>query len=94
MKTQAKGIKSTKSKDRNRKRLCLRDILGHILSGTEREERITPDRGTTGQRREVKLPRADQRFEQSPAVGEGKSRAELWGRIWGNQNVVRALERV
>ncbi len=42
----------------------------------------------------MKLPDADQRAEQSPAQGEGKSSAELWGRIWGNQNVVRALERV
>ena len=42
----------------------------------------------------MKLPEADQRAEQSPAQGEGKSSAELWRRIWGNQNVVRALERV
>lgn len=37
---------------------------------------------------------ADQRAEQSPAQDEGKSRAELWGQIWANQNVVRGLERV
>jgi len=42
----------------------------------------------------VKLPLADQRAEQSPAQDEGKSSAELWGQIWVNQNVVRALERV
>jgi group II intron reverse transcriptase/maturase len=42
----------------------------------------------------VKLPDADQRAEQSPAQGEGKSSAELWARVWANQNVVRALERV
>jgi group II intron reverse transcriptase/maturase len=42
----------------------------------------------------VKLPLADQRAEQSPARGEGKSSAELWGQIWANQNVARALERV
>jgi RNA-directed DNA polymerase len=52
------------------------------------------DRDTAGQRREVKLPDADQRAEQSPAQGEGKSSAELWARVWANQNVVRALERV
>ena len=52
------------------------------------------DKGTAGQRREVKLPRADQRVEQSPAQDEGKSSAEQWGRVWENQNVVRALERV
>jgi RNA-directed DNA polymerase len=52
------------------------------------------DRETAGQRREVKLPDADQRAEQSPAQGEGKSSAELWAWVWANQNVVRALERV
>lgn len=62
-----------------------------------RDEQVrqnSPHRGTTGQRREVKLPRADQRAEPSPAQDEGKSSAELWGRIWVNQNVVRALKRV
>jgi len=66
------------------------------LSST-RDEQVrqnSPHRGTTGQRREVKLPRADQRAEPSPAQDEGKSSAELWGRIWVNQNVVRALKRV
>ena len=53
-----------------------------------------PERETAGQRREVKLPDADQRAEQSPAQGEGKSSAELWARVWENQNVVKALERV
>jgi len=52
------------------------------------------DKGTAGQRREVKLALADQRAEQSPAQDEGKSSAELWGQIWANQNVLRALERV
>ena len=42
----------------------------------------------------MKLPRADQRVEQSPVRDEGKLGAELWGQIWANQNVVRALERV
>ena len=42
----------------------------------------------------MKLPDADQRAEQSSAQGEGKSSAELWARVWANQNVVRALERV
>ena len=42
----------------------------------------------------MKLPLADQRAEQSAAREEGKSRAELWGQIWANQNVARALERV
>ena len=42
----------------------------------------------------MKLPSADQRAEQSPAQNEGKSSAELWGRIWENQNVTQALKRV
>ena len=42
----------------------------------------------------MKLPDADQRAEQSPAQGEGKSSVELWAQVWANQNVARALERV
>lgn len=64
---------------------------------SSRDEQVrqnAPHRGTAGQRREVKLPLADQRAEQSPAQDEGKSSAELWGQIWANQNAVRALERV
>jgi RNA-directed DNA polymerase len=53
-----------------------------------------PDRGTTGQGGEVKLSRADQRVEQSPAQNEGKSSAELWDRVWERQNLLTALERV
>ena len=60
----------------------------------EQRRQKTPDRGTTGQRREVKLPLADQRVEQSPARDEGKSSAELWSRIWERQNLYTALERV
>jgi RNA-directed DNA polymerase len=52
------------------------------------------DRGTAGQRREVKLPLTDQRAEQSPARDEGKSSAELWERVWERQNLVTALKRV
>jgi len=42
----------------------------------------------------VKLPRADQRVEPSPARDEGKASAELWDRIWEGQNLLAALERV
>jgi RNA-directed DNA polymerase len=35
-----------------------------------------------------------QRVEQSPARDEGKSNAELWGRIWEKENLWKALERV
>ncbi len=63
-------------------------------SRDEQERQNSLDKGTAGQMREVKLPLADQRVEQSPVRDEGKSSAELWGQIWVNQNVVRALERV
>ena len=63
-------------------------------SRDEQGRQNAPGRGTAGQMREVKLPMADQRAEQSPAQDEGKSSAELWGQIWANQNVVRAQERV
>jgi len=53
-----------------------------------------PDRGTAGQKREVKLPLADQRVEQSPAQDEGKASAELWDKVWERQNLFAALERV
>jgi RNA-directed DNA polymerase len=52
------------------------------------------DKDTAGQRREVKLPWADQRAEQSPARDEGKVNAELWERVWERQNLFAALERV
>jgi RNA-directed DNA polymerase len=60
----------------------------------ERRRQNTPGRGTAGQKREVKLSKTDQRAEPSPTRNEGKSRAELWGRIWENQNVIQALKRV
>ncbi len=63
-------------------------------SWDEQERQNALDKGTTGQEQEVKLPMIDQRVEQSPVRDEGKSSAELWGQIWENQNVVRALERV
>jgi RNA-directed DNA polymerase len=52
------------------------------------------DKGTAGQRREVKLPLTDQRAEQSPARDKGKASAELWDKIWERQNLFAALERV
>lgn len=60
----------------------------------ERGRQNTLDRDTTGQRREVKLPLADQRVEPSPTQDEGKSSAELWARVWERQNLFAALERV
>ena len=42
----------------------------------------------------MKLPRADQRAEPSPARDEGKASAELWERVWERQNLFAALERV
>ena len=52
------------------------------------------DKATAGQKREVKLPLADQRAEQSPAQDEGKPGAELWQVVWERQNLLAALERV
>jgi RNA-directed DNA polymerase len=53
-----------------------------------------PDRGTTEQRREVKLPMADQSAEPSPVQDEGESNAELWGQVWERENLFTALKRV
>jgi len=63
-------------------------------SRDEQGRQKTPDRGTTGQRQEVKLPLADQRAEPSPARDEGKVNAELWERVWERQNLLTAVERV
>ena len=64
---------------------------------SSRDEQVrqnAPDRGTAGQKREVKLPLADQRAEPSPAQDEGKASAELWERVWERQNLLAALKRV
>jgi len=42
----------------------------------------------------VKLPRADQRAEPSPARDERKANAELWERVWERENLLAALKRV
>jgi RNA-directed DNA polymerase len=42
----------------------------------------------------VKLSKADQRVEPSPALSEGKANAELWDRVWARPNLYAALERV
>ena len=63
-------------------------------SRDEQGKQNSLNRETTGQRREVKLPGADQRAEPSPAQDEGKSSVGLWEWMWSNPNIVRALERV
>jgi hypothetical protein len=63
-------------------------------SRDEQERQNALDKGTAGQAKQVKPAGTDQRAEPSPVRDEGKSSAELWGQIWANQNVVRALERV
>lgn len=63
-------------------------------SGDEHGRQNALDKGTAGQRQEVKLPLADQRDEQSPTRDEGKASAELWERIWERQNLLAALEQV
>ena len=63
-------------------------------SRDEQARQKAPDRGTTGQEKQVKPAGTEQRVEQSPAQDEGKSSAELWRQVWANQNVTKALERV
>jgi RNA-directed DNA polymerase len=63
-------------------------------SRDEHGRQNSPDRCTTGQRREVKLDGSDQRVEQSPAREEGTSNTELWSKIWERQNMITAIERV
>ena len=46
-------------------------------SRDEQERQNAPDKGTIGQKKEVKLPGTDQRAGQSQAQDEGKSSAEL-----------------
>jgi RNA-directed DNA polymerase len=72
-----------------------RERLSTLSSSWDEQVRQnSPYRGTAGQMREVKLPLADQRAEQSPARDEGKTSAELWERVWERQNLLAALERV
>ena len=63
-------------------------------SRDEHRRQPDPDRETTGQRRGVKLPRADQRAEPSPARDEGASHAGLWEQVLERENLTAALKRV
>ena len=63
-------------------------------SWDEQTRQNAPDKGTAGQIREVKLPRADQRVEPSSVRDEGKANAELWEQVWEGQNLITALKRV
>lgn len=60
----------------------------------EQRRQPSPDRGTVGQRREVKLPMTDPRAEPSPTRDEGKSDVEMWKQVWGKENLNTALKRV
>jgi RNA-directed DNA polymerase len=60
----------------------------------EHRRQPDPDRETTGQRREVKLPRADQRAEASPAQNEKPSSAGLWEQVLERENLNAALKQV
>ncbi len=60
----------------------------------ERGRQPTLDKGTTEQRKEVKLPEAEQSVEPSPVRDEGKSNVELWEQVWERENLVTALKRV
>jgi RNA-directed DNA polymerase len=72
-----------------------RERLSTLSSSRDEQERQNSlDKGTAGQRREVKLPLADQRAEQFPAHEEGKANAELWEQVWERANLLTALKRV
>ena len=60
----------------------------------EHRRQPTLDKGTTEQRKEVKLPGAEQRAEPSPARDERKSNVELWEQVWERGNLNTALKRV
>lgn len=60
----------------------------------EHGRQTTPDRGTTGEAKQVKPAGLDQRAEPSPTQDKGKANAELWERIWERQNLSAALKRV
>jgi len=66
------------------------------MSSSREEQRRPPalEKGTTGQRPEVKPTGAEQRVEPSPARDAGTSDAGEWQRLWGRENVLRALQRV
>jgi RNA-directed DNA polymerase len=66
------------------------------LSSLRDEHRRQPtlDKGPTEQRREVKLPGAEQRAEPSPVRDEGKPSVELWEQVWERENLYTALKRV
>lgn len=66
------------------------------LSSLRDEQRRQPalDKGTTEQRKEVKLSETEQRAEPSPARDEGKSDVEMWKQVWGKENLNTALKRV
>ena len=60
----------------------------------EQGRQPTPDRGTAGQGREVKLPVTDPRAEPPPMRDEGKSNVELWEQVWALENLTTALQLV
>ena len=63
-------------------------------SRDEPRRQTSPDRATTGEQEEVKLPKAAQRAEPSPASSEGKADAVLWDQVWARANLLTALGRV
>jgi RNA-directed DNA polymerase len=71
------------------------DLCG---SQDERGRQTFPDRDTTGRAKAVKPPGFDQRAEPSSAPQEEVSKAAddtgVWERVFGRDNLLRALERV
>jgi RNA-directed DNA polymerase len=60
----------------------------------ERGRQKPRDTGTTEQRKEVKLPGAEQSAEPFPVRNEGGSNVELWGQVWERENLLTAMKRV
>ncbi len=63
-------------------------------SRDERGRQKTPDGGSCGQAKAVKLPGTDPMAERSPAGEGGKSAAGLWEGMWEKENLTTALKRV
>jgi RNA-directed DNA polymerase len=63
-------------------------------SRDERGRQETPDGGSRGQSKAVKLPGIDPMAEPSPAGEGGKSEAGLWEAVWERENLTTAMKRV
>ena len=60
----------------------------------EQGRQPTLGKGTTEQRKEVKLSETEQRAEPSPVRDKGKSNVELWEQVLERENLTIAMKRV